>query len=92
MCVTTMNRNIRHLEEIRASVLTEIRSRSRRKEGTEELDLRLQHVDGALNILRQLSMKYVLVEREHMRRIRRHARQSAELARSIVALDTGTEE
>lgn len=87
-----MNRNIRHLEELRTSVLAEIRSRSRRKEGTEELDLRLQHADGALDMLRQLSMKYVLVEREHMRRIRRHARQSAELARAVVALDTGDED
>jgi hypothetical protein len=58
-----MEKNRQHLETVREKLIEEIRRRSNRKEGTEDLNVKLHRLDGARDILTQLSAKYTLVDR-----------------------------
>ena len=60
-----MEKNRQHLELVREELIEEIRRRSNRREGTEDLNIKLHRLDGARDILTQLSAKYTLVDRTH---------------------------
>ena len=58
-----MEKNRQHIEELRTELIGEIQRRSNRKEGTEELDIKLHRLNGAWDLVVQLSARYTLVDR-----------------------------